>query len=172
MTRDNSTRQKAIPMTRHLTSTAAALTLAIAALAGCSGNDPAPSASAASPSASSASGAGAASATAAPANGATLDAAAFAAALKAPHTTILDVRTPAEFASGHLEGAVNADIEGDFAAAIADLDKAAPYAVYCRSGNRSAIAVQAMQQAGFTATYHLDGGITAWQAAGGTVVTG
>jgi phage shock protein E len=114
-----------------------------------------------------------ATATTAPASGAELDAAAFAAALKRPGTTILDVRTPAEFASGHLAGARNLDIESpDFAAGLAQLPKDAPYAVYCRSGNRSGQAIAAMQALGFTQAYHLGGGIGAWTSAGGSVVTG
>lgn len=112
-------------------------------------------------------------AAAAPASGAKVGAAEFAAALKRPGTTIVDVRTPAEFAQGHLQGAVNLDVESpDFAAQIATLDPTAPYAVYCRSGNRSGVAVAAMAQQGFTTAYHLEGGIGAWQDAGGDVVTG
>lgn len=110
-------------------------------------------------------------ATAAPAPGAALDAPAFAAALKRPGTTVVDVRTPAEFAQGHLPGAVNIDVSSpDFATAIGALDPAAPYAVYCKSGNRSAAALEAMQGAGFSAAYHLAGGITSWTSAGGAVV--
>lgn len=109
----------------------------------------------------------------APAAGATVDAAQFAAALKAPDTVILDVRTPAEFAEGHLPGAVNLPVESpDFAAQLATLDPGAGYAVYCRSGNRSQAALAIMQQSGFTNAYHLGGGIGAWQQAGGEVVTG
>ena len=90
-----------------------------------------------------------------------------------PGVVVLDVRTPAEFASGHLPGAINVDVESaDFAARIATLDPAVPYAVYCRSGTRSGVAVGLMQAAGFTSIYHLGGGITAWQSAGGEVVTG
>jgi rhodanese-related sulfurtransferase len=112
-------------------------------------------------------------AAAAPAAGATLDPAAFGAAASRPGTVLLDVRTPAEFASGHLPGAINVDVESaDFAARIATLDPAVPYAVYCRSGNRSGVALGLMQAAGFTSIYHLGGGITAWQSAGGEVVTG
>ncbi|GAA6526020.1 rhodanese-like domain-containing protein [Intrasporangium sp. DVR] len=114
----------------------------------------------------------ASAAAAAPAPGAELSAADFAAAAKREGTTILDVRTPAEFAEGHLPGAVNIDVQSpDFAARIAQLDPKAPYAVYCRSGNRSAAALQLMQGAGFTSAYHLGGGIGAWQQAGGEVVT-
>jgi rhodanese-related sulfurtransferase len=65
--------------------------------------------------------------------------------------TIIDVRTPSEFADGRVEGAVNFDVQGaEFEASLAKLDKNAEYIVYCRSGNRSAIAVQIMADAGIT----------------------
>jgi phage shock protein E len=65
--------------------------------------------------------------------------------------TIIDVRTPTEFADGRVEGAVNFDVQSaDFEASLASLDKNAEYIVYCRSGNRSAIAVQIMAEAGIT----------------------
>ncbi|MDO8392702.1 MAG: rhodanese-like domain-containing protein [Actinomycetota bacterium] len=90
--------------------------------------------------------------------------------LKGEALTIIDVRTPAEFAEGHLEGAVNADVQGgQFSAFLAGLDKGAAYVVYCRSGNRSAVAAQAMIDAGFTEVYDL-GGIVDLQAAGYSVV--
>lgn len=86
---------------------------------------------------------------------------------------LLDVRTPAEFAAGHLQGAVNVDVESaDFADRVAELDKGAAYAVYCRSGNRSQTAMATMSAAGFTDLADLAGGITAWVEAGGAVVTG
>lgn len=63
---------------------------------------------------------------------------------------IIDVRTPAEFASGHLEGAVNIDVQSpDFAAQIMELDKDGEYFVYCRTGNRSGQAISQMSQMGF-----------------------
>jgi len=86
-------------------------------------------------------------------------------------TVVVDVRTPAEFATGHLEGAVNIDIEAsDFAAKIATLDKKAPYFVYCRSGNRSSQAVAQMKKTGFTSV--TDGGAmtVAAQTAGRSIV--
>ena len=113
-----------------------------------------------------------ASAEASRAYGATLNATEFAASLDRPGVIVLDVRTPAEYAAGRLEGAVLADINGDFEAAVAGLDRAAPYAVYCRSGSRSAAAIEAMKQLGFGDAWHLGGGIGAWQAAGEDVVTG
>jgi rhodanese-related sulfurtransferase len=112
-------------------------------------------------------------AAAAPVSGAKIAPADFAAALKRPGTTTVDGRTSQEYAQGHLPGAVNVDVSSpDFAARIASLDPSAPYAVYCHSGNRSGVAVAAMADQGFTNAYHLDGGITAWQQAGGEVVTG
>ena len=66
-------------------------------------------------------------------------------------TVVIDVRTPAEYASGHLEGATNIDIEANtFSAKIAKLDKNATYFVYCHSGNRAAQAITAMKALGFT----------------------
>lgn len=66
-------------------------------------------------------------------------------------TIIIDVRTPAEYADGHLEGAELLGLNGgQFSAALPTLDPDAQYVVYCRSGNRSAQAVQLMKDAGFT----------------------
>ncbi len=86
--------------------------------------------------------------------------------------TVIDVRTAEEFATGHLEGAVNYDIEaGQFSALIEPLDRGKPYMVYCHSGRRSAIAADAMVAAGFSRVYDV-GGIADWMAAGLPVVTG
>ena len=105
--------------------------------------------------------------------GAEIDPATFAATLSQPGVVVLDVRTPAEFAAGHLPGAVNIDVESaGFDAQVAALDKNATYAVYCRSGNRSAVALGKMSDAGIAKAVHLGGGINAWAAAGGQVVTG
>ena len=108
-----------------------------------------------------------------PPNGAELGVAAFAGALQLPGVVVLDVRTPQEYADGHLERASNIDVSAaDFSARIAKLDPAVPYAVYCRSGNRSATALGILRKAGFTSTFHLGGGIGAWTAAGRSVVKG
>ena len=62
---------------------------------------------------------------------------------------VIDVRTPAEFAEAHIVGALNIDLDGaDFADQIAELDPEEPYLVYCRSGNRSAVAAEQMVDAG------------------------
>jgi rhodanese-related sulfurtransferase len=65
-------------------------------------------------------------------------------------TAVIDVRTAEEFASGHLEGALNIDVQGmDFAAQISELDPNGTYVVYCRSGNRSGQAIEQMKALGF-----------------------
>jgi phage shock protein E len=96
-----------------------------------------------------------------------VDAEQFASVVEQPDVVVLDVRTPAEFNDGHIEGAVNIDVNGPtFADEIALLDPSGTYAVYCRSGNRSAVAVQHMATQGFTSLYDLAGGAVSWQAAG------
>lgn len=88
-----------------------------------------------------------------------------------PALTVLDVRSPEEFASGHLAGAQNIDFHDDaFQDSVAKLDKTKPYLVHCASGRRSAKTRDMMKKLGFTRIYHLDGGLTAWKAAGGQVV--
>jgi rhodanese-related sulfurtransferase len=79
----------------------------------------------------------------------------------------LDVRTPGEFAEGHLEDARLIDFQsGNFENAIATLDKNATYAIYCRSGNRSGQAVKVMQDAGFMNVFNMNGGVIDWANAG------
>jgi rhodanese-related sulfurtransferase len=86
--------------------------------------------------------------------------------------TIIDVRTADEFAAGHLEGAVNLDLEGgQFSSLIEALPKNGAYLVYCHTGRRSALAADAMVKAGFTNVRDM-GGIADWEAAGLPVVTG
>lgn len=87
--------------------------------------------------------------------------------------TVIDVRTPAEFSSGHLAGAINIDAEASgFTSAIEALPKDGEYLVYCHSGNRSRTATAQMAGLGFTHVYDLDGGVAAWAAGGGALVTG
>lgn len=64
-------------------------------------------------------------------------------------TVVVDVRTPAEYAEGHLDGAINIDLQSpEFDTTISELDPEDEYVVYCQSGNRSAQAVAAMEAAG------------------------
>lgn len=82
---------------------------------------------------------------------------------------VIDVRTPAEFADGHVARARNIDVEaGDFAARISSLDKSASYLVYCRTGRRSAIAADEMAGAGFADIVD-GGGIADLVAAGAPI---
>jgi rhodanese-related sulfurtransferase len=77
---------------------------------------------------------------------------------------ILDVRTPAEFTEGHLAGAVNLDVQApDFETRIRALDRTKTYLVYCRTGNRSRKAIQAMDRLGFGSVFHMTQGIVGWQ---------
>lgn len=78
---------------------------------------------------------------------------------------LLDVRTPAEFAEGHIEGAINIDFENpNFSAEIQKLDTAKSYFVYCRSGNRSGQAIPIMKRAGIASIQELKGGIVGNQS--------
>lgn len=97
-------------------------------------------------------------------DGSHVSASSFAAAVAVDGVTVVDVRTPAEYAEGHIPGAVNIDVEdATFPDKIAQLDPTADYAVYCRSGNRSRAAMDYMTQAGVTHTVGLEGGIGAWK---------
>ena len=97
----------------------------------------------------------------------------FLTASAEPGTVVVDVRTPAEFAAGHVDGAVNIDVESaNFASEIAALPKDTTYAVYCRSGRRSTLATDQMAEAGFTSLVNLEGGVADLQAAGAPIVTG
>lgn len=74
---------------------------------------------------------------------------------------VVDVRTPSEFADGHIAGSVNMDVSGNFERQIATLDKSKPVAVYCRSGVRSRQAATILTDNGFK-VYNLKGGIVGW----------
>lgn len=79
---------------------------------------------------------------------------------------ILDVRTPVEFASEHIENAVNVDwLATDFVANTANFDKSKPVFVYCKSGGRSAKAASKLAELGFENIYELQGGILKWNTA-------
>ncbi len=77
---------------------------------------------------------------------------------------IVDVRTPEEFAAGHLSGAVNVNVLApDFETRLGALSRGKTYLVYCRTGNRSAKALQVMDRLGFQSVYHMFEGIVGWQ---------
>ncbi|MBD3915946.1 rhodanese-like domain-containing protein [Nocardioides hwasunensis] len=65
--------------------------------------------------------------------------------------TVIDVRTPEEFAAGHLDGATNLDVQADdFADRLGELPREDPYVVYCATGRRATGAVEQMEELGFT----------------------
>lgn len=69
------------------------------------------------------------------------------------NTVLIDVRTPAEFAEGHLDGAVNIPVElPTFTEQVGLLDPDLDYLVYCRTGRRADVAIQYMALLGFTTT--------------------
>ncbi|NVO84424.1 rhodanese-like domain-containing protein [Hymenobacter terrestris] len=70
--------------------------------------------------------------------------------LRQPNVVLLDVRTPEEFATGHLPGAGNVDFRApDLAAQLQKLDPSKTYVLYCASGNRSNKTALLMQEKGF-----------------------
>lgn len=83
---------------------------------------------------------------------------------------VLDVRTPAEYASGHVEGALNIDLQSrDFADRVRTLDPEQTYLLYCRSGNRSGRAAEIMASMGFRDVYNA-GGVGELARAGSPIV--
>jgi rhodanese-related sulfurtransferase len=80
-------------------------------------------------------------------------------------SVVLDVRSPEEFARGHVPGAVNIDINApDFSAKAAQLDKKQTILVNCHAGSRGAIASAELARLGFKTVCNLEGGLQAWEA--------
>jgi rhodanese-related sulfurtransferase len=86
---------------------------------------------------------------------------------------IIDVRATDEFAAGHLDGAVNYNVEdGTLEQALPNLNPNANYVVYCRSGRRSAIAADLMKENGFTQIADLGSLEDAADATGFAIING
>lgn len=84
---------------------------------------------------------------------------------------LVDVRTPQEWSTGHIEGAQHIDwFDDDFKQRVAKLDKDKPVRIYCAAGGRSEEAREMLRGMGFTDVRDLDGGITAWKKAGAPIV--
>lgn len=95
-----------------------------------------------------------------------LDAATFRAELAQGKALLLDVRTPAEYAAGHIPGSVNMDWSADdYEARFASLDPKQPLLIYCHSGGRSEQALEYLRSKGY-ATRHLVTGFAGWKNAG------
>lgn len=79
---------------------------------------------------------------------------------------ILDIRTPKEFAAGHLKGAKNLDFFSDnFGSLLDKLDKSKGYVVHCASGGRSGRSMKTFKDKGFKTVYHIADGYKGWIAA-------
>lgn len=77
-----------------------------------------------------------------------------------PEMMVLDIRTPKEFTTQHIKGAVNIDFYGpNFVTWLNNLDKERPILLHCRSGNRSKKSLAIFQKLNFTKIYHLNRGI-------------
>ena len=84
---------------------------------------------------------------------------------------IIDVRTAAEFNSGHIKDATNIDFyANDFESKLKIVRKDVPIYVYCRSGGRSSSAAKKMEKLGFSEVYNLLGGIGSWNSKGYKII--
>ncbi len=91
----------------------------------------------------------------------------FAKEMTADKGQVIDVRTPKEYAAGHIADAVNIHLyDKDFGERIEKLDKKKTVYVYCKAGGRSSEAVSIMKAKGFQHIVELEGGTDAWTEAG------
>ncbi len=96
----------------------------------------------------------------------------FLQSLSTDQYKLLDVRTESEYAAGHLKNAIQIDYYQTqrFSDYLDSLNKKAKYLIYCRTGHRSAAAMQIMKEKGFQNVSDLAGGYNAWIASGLPVV--
>ena len=87
--------------------------------------------------------------------------------LESKNGLLVDVRTEAEVADGMMARAKHIDFYGpNFLSEMEALGKNKPLYLYCRSGGRSAKALEMLKAEGFTRVHHLEGGFMAWKASG------
>jgi phage shock protein E len=95
----------------------------------------------------------------------------FDAVIRQAGTVVIDVRTPAEYAMGHLAATINIDVRSaEFRARAGEPDRKQMYAVYCQTGHRSAAAAAVMVAGGFSDVVDLAGGLAAWLQSGRSVM--
>jgi len=83
---------------------------------------------------------------------------------------ILDVRTPREFKSGHIEKAILLDYYSKiYTEELKSLDKTKTYLIYCRTGNRTGKTLNLIKNMGFSRVYNMDKGIKGWRSKGFSV---
>jgi rhodanese-related sulfurtransferase len=78
---------------------------------------------------------------------------------------LIDVRTPSEYADGHLAKAKLIPLQ-ELESRLGEIDKTKPILLYCRSGHRSGNALKLLVGKGYAQAKHMEGGINAWQVAG------
>jgi rhodanese-related sulfurtransferase len=81
------------------------------------------------------------------------------------HLVVLDVRTPEEFAAGHVPGAKNVPYDL-VAARLGEIPRDKDVVLYCKSGRRAGLAADVLAANGYTRLSHLEGDMTAWVANG------
>lgn len=82
-----------------------------------------------------------------------------------PDFVLIDIRTPEEFLSGHIEGAININYhDNDFIEQLDKLDKNKFYLIYCRTGRRSSDTINVMKRLKFQEVYRILGDIVRWKA--------
>lgn len=85
---------------------------------------------------------------------------------------VIDVRSPDEFAAGHVPGAINVPVDTITGNEPALKDwKQKPVVLYCKSGRRAAMAASTLEKQGFVRLEHLTGDIGGWQAQGRPMAT-
>lgn len=82
------------------------------------------------------------------------------------HVQLVDVRSPAEFARGHVPGAVNIPLERLSRTALRDFDLTRPIHLVCKSGARSLIALRKLHMDGLPHVVNVAGGTDGWVAEG------
>lgn len=92
--------------------------------------------------------------------------------IKTDSVQLLDVRTPQEYAEGHIDGAININVQSDDFRQLAEneLSKDFTIFVYCRSGRRSLKAADILTELGYKVV-NLKGGILEWEEDGFPVTT-
>jgi rhodanese-related sulfurtransferase len=91
--------------------------------------------------------------------------------LNNPEFLLIDVRTPDEYKSGHIENSLLIDFKtDDFKDKISKLDRSKKILLICRSGKRSGLAKSLMEDIGFTEVYNMIGGIIEWTQKGYTLI--
>jgi len=91
--------------------------------------------------------------------------------MRSTEHVLIDVRTAAEWASGHAPKALHIPL-GDISRRMQEIPANRPVVVVCASGNRSAMAATALAKKGFDPVFNFAGGMGAWRGAGLPVKTG